>query len=144
MNDQIKIFIVDNSEPTLLMLNLWLDNMEELDVVGNALTSESFKDRVIESDADVVICNWHVTGKSYSQIKQIKSSPRPPALISIRDGNFLPLEGVLNQSPETLIPTTATCESLLECIRRSAVKRRLVAREEEIAKVEEIGFSEAC
>lgn len=144
MNDQIKVFIVDNSEPTLLMLNLWLDNIEGIEVVGTALTSESFKDRVIDSDADVVICNWHVTGKSYTQITQIKSSERPPALISIRDGNYLPLEGVLNQSPETLIPTTATCSSLLESIKRSASKRSPVANVEEIAKVEEIGFSKAC
>ena len=37
MNDQIKVFIVDNSEPTLLMLNLWLDNIEGIELNQNVI-----------------------------------------------------------------------------------------------------------
>ncbi len=138
MNDQVKVFIIDDSEPTLFMLNLWLDHMDDIEVVGTALVTDEFKERVLESQADVIICNWHMTGRGYAQLQELKIENRSPALISIRDGNYLPLEGVLNQTPETLIPTTATGESLLAAIKRSAEKRSLVA------KVVELGLSEAC
>ena len=123
MSDTTKVFIVDTNEPALLMLNLWLDNIENLEIVGSSLAKEDFASSVNESQADVVIYNWNLTKKGYRQIKQLKKRDFAPAFIAIKDGNFLPLEGVMNQTPETLIPTTATLNSLVNSIERNARKR---------------------
>lgn len=72
MNDQVKVFIVDDSEPTLFMLNLWLDHMDDIEIVGTALVTDEFKGRVLESEADVIICNWHMTGRGYAQLQELK------------------------------------------------------------------------
>lgn len=109
-----------------------MKNQENLEIVGSALAKDDFVNRVNDSQADVIIYNWHITAKGYSQIKQLKNRDFAPAFVAIKDGNFLPLEGVMNQTPETLIPTTATCESLFNAIQRSALKRDFAVSNVEI------------
>ena len=104
MNDQVKVFIVDDSEPTLFMLNLWLDHMDDIEIVGTALVTDEFKGRVLESEADVIICNWHMTGRGYAQLQELKRENRSPALISIRDGNYLPSKVFSTRLPRRSFP----------------------------------------
>lgn len=127
MSDTTKVFIVDTHEPTLFMLNLWLDNEESLEIVGSALSSDNFIARVNDVQPDVIIYNWNITKNGYRQIRELKRKAFAPAFIAIKDGNFLPLEGVMNRTPETLIPTTATTESLLNSIFRNAEKREFAS-----------------
>ena len=140
MNESIKVFIVDKREPTLFMLNLYLDHLDNFEIVGNALAKDDFVERIKQSEADVVIYSWHLSKKGQAQIQQLKAEANSLAFISIRDGNFLPLEGVTNQTPETLVPTTSTMESLITSIERIAIKRESVVAE----NLHEVELSKAC
>lgn len=139
MDSNIKVFLIDKSKPTLLMLNLWLDNLDNVEIVGSALSKSDFVEKVNLSEADVVIYNWNLSKKGYDQIKQLKEQQHSPAFLSIKDGNYLPLEGVMNQTPEVLIPTTSSLDSLTEAIERIAQKRTSVVK-----YVEDVQFEKAC
>lgn len=118
MSKPTRIFIVEQDEPSLVMLNLWLDNLDDIEVVGTALAGEDVLGRIARSRPDVVVFKWQT-----STVRQIKTTRDAPALVCIRDGNFLALEGTINGTPEILIPSTHTCDDLIESIKRAAAKR---------------------
>lgn len=133
MSDTTRIFIVEQDEPSLIMLNLWLDNFEDIEIVGTSLGGEDVLDRVLECRPDVVVFKWQTSTVAKDTLRQLKTMKQSPALVSIRDGNFLALEGMINSTPEILIPSTYSCNDMLESIRRAAVKRRQVRSANEIS-----------
>ncbi|MGD9680577.1 MAG: hypothetical protein AB7W16_05270 [Candidatus Obscuribacterales bacterium] len=118
MSKPTRIFLVEQDEPSLVMLNLWLDNFDDIEIVGTALADEDVLGRIALSRPDVVVFKWQT-----STVKQLKMTMDAPALVCIRDGNFLALEGMINGTPEILIPSTHTCDELIKSIKRAAAKR---------------------
>jgi len=125
MNDNTRVFIVEQDEPALIMLHLFLDQFDDIEIVGSACARTELEEQIKRSKADVVIYNLPSASETLpSLISQLKSRSSCPALVCIREGNFLPLEGTFKQSPEVLLPSYTTMQNLVETLRRSAAKYR--------------------
>jgi|AGTN01.2.fsa_nt_gi hypothetical protein len=124
MNAPTRVFIVEQDAPSLVMLTLFLDQFEDIEVVGTAVASK-FAGDIRKIDPEVVVYNWPSSlAKLPCLVRYCRKQDAPPALVCIRDGNFLPLEGTVDKHPEAQLPSVTTTDKLLETIRRSAVELR--------------------
>lgn len=125
MNVPTRVFIAEQDAPTLLMLTLYLEQFEDIEIVGSAVARCDLEKQIRRLRPDVIIYNDCSSVEVLPDlICQLKSREESPALISIRKGNFLLLEGTFKQTPEALLSSFTSVESLLETIRRSAEKYR--------------------
>jgi DNA-binding NarL/FixJ family response regulator len=123
MNDITRVFIVEHDEPALIMLHLYLDQFDDIEIVGSAEARPELEEQIRRAKTDVVIYNLPSASDTLpGLISQLKSRSTCPALVCIREGNFLPLEGTFKQTPEALLPSFTTVDNLLDTIRRSAAK----------------------
>jgi DNA-binding NarL/FixJ family response regulator len=123
MNDLTRVFIVEQDEPALIMLHLYLDQFDDIEIVGSAIARTELEQQISRVKPDVVIYNLPTASETLpSLISNLKSRSSCPALVCIREGNFLPLEGTFKQTPEALLPSFTTVSNLLDAIRRSAAK----------------------
>lgn len=130
MNDITRVFIVEQDEPALIMLHLYLDQFDDIEIVGSAVARTELEQQISRVKPDVVIYNLPSASETLpSLISNLKSRSTCPALVCIREGNFLPLEGTFKQTPEALLPSFTTVTNLLETIRRSAAKYKTAAAE---------------
>ncbi|MBX9667251.1 MAG: hypothetical protein K2X93_06515 [Candidatus Obscuribacterales bacterium] len=134
MHDTTRVFIAEQDQPALIMLSLYLDQFDDIEVVGCAVARPELEEQIRRTKPDVVIYNLPSTSDALpSLISQLKSRQSCPALVCIREGNFLPLEGTFRQTPEALLPSFTTADKLIETIRRSGTKYRSVVTEQPIA-----------
>lgn len=128
MSDITKVFIVEQDEPALIMLHLYLEQFDDIELVGSATARPELEQQIGRAKPDVVIYNLPSASETLpSLISNLKSRSTCPALVCIREGNFLPLEGTFRQTPEALLPSFTTVNNLVETIRRSAAKYKSVA-----------------
>ncbi len=121
MNSPARVFIAEMDEPKLLMLSLYLEQFDDIEIVGTAFNKSDLDERIRKQKPDVIIySDCSATERWSSLICRLKNREHCPALVCIREGNFLPLEGVFNRTPEALLPSFTTVDSLIETIRRSA------------------------
>lgn len=133
MNDTTKVFIAEQDEPEFLMLLLYLDQFDDIEIVGSAIARTELEDQIRCAKPDVVIYNLPSASDTLpALISQLKSRQSCPALVCIREGNFLPLEGTFKQTPEALLPSFTPLDKLLDTIRRSAAKYRGAALAEHV------------
>lgn len=126
MSEPIRVFIIEQDAPALLMLTLWLQQFDDVEVVGTALARSGTLNLIEDANPDVVIYNWPSTSRALpALVRQLRSSENSPALVCIRNGNFLPLECTQNTTPEAILPSTGSANDLLEAIQRSARKLRI-------------------
>ncbi len=129
MSDITRVFIVEQDEPALIMLNLYLDQFDDIEIVGSATARPELEQQIGRAKPDVVIYNLPSLSETLpSLISNLKSRSTCPALVCIREGNFLPLEGTFRQTPEALLPSFTTVTNLVETIRRSAAKYKVSAQ----------------
>lgn len=121
----MKVFIAEQDEPSLVMLTLYLDQFDDIEIVGSAVAKRELEEHIAKVRPDVIIYNLPSSTEDLpALIRQLKSREHSPALVCIRDGNFLPLESTFKNTPEALLPSMTTVDKLLETLRRSAAKYR--------------------
>lgn len=125
MDEITRVFIAEQDEPALIFLHLFLDQYDDIEIVGSAVAKTELEDQIRRANPDVVVYNLPTSSASLpALISQLKSRQSCPALVCIREGNFLPLEGTFKQTPEALLPSYSSMDKLLETIRRSGAKYR--------------------
>ena len=125
MSETTRVFIAEQDEPALIMLSLYLDQFDDIEIVGSAVAKTELEEQIRRLRPDVVIYNLPSTTDNLpALISLLKSRPSAPALVCIREGNFLPLEGTFKQTPEVLLPSITTTDKLVETIRRTAARYR--------------------
>ncbi len=125
MKSPTRVFIVEQDAPTLIMLALWLDQFDDIEIVGTAVARKDLISQISKLRPDVVIYNWPSNSPNLpSLVRQLRACEESPALVCIRNGNFLPLECTHGTTPEAMMPSTSSTDHLIDAIHRSAEKLR--------------------
>jgi DNA-binding NarL/FixJ family response regulator len=82
----IKVFLVDSNKLSLVTLSLWMEQLNDFEVVGTALPQSKIESRILDSQPDLVIVSVSSCGiEALSTIRRIRQIDREIAIVVLHD-----------------------------------------------------------
>lgn len=126
MNPPARVFIIDSDRLSMVTLSLWLDQVQDLEIVGCALQNGNLERRIIDSQPDLVILNTAACGlTAVSTLRRLKATRVDLPVVILHDSDEL--EGPLVSESEIQLNSTVSLKELVGALKKLGLRSKVVA-----------------
>lgn len=126
MNPPTRVFIIDSDRLSMVTLSLWLDQVQDFEIVGCALQNGNLERRLIDCQPDLVILNIASCGLSgVSTLRRLKATRSDLPVVILHDSDEL--EGPLTTESEVQLSSTVSLKELVDALKKLGLRSKVVS-----------------
>lgn len=110
----------------MVTLSLWLDQVQDFEIVGCALQNGNLERRLIDCQPDLVILNIASCGLSgVSTLRRLKATRSDLPVVILHDSDEL--EGPLTTESEVQLSSTVSLKELVDALKKLGLRSKVVS-----------------